>query len=280
MSVPFDSVGVVGLGVMGGSLVQALASLPEPPHVVGWSNDPEDLKSAMAGGFLNEAADSLDACVADVDVVVLAIPVDATCLVLGQLSNLARSDAVFHDVASMKAPVFQAAQEAGILDRWVGGHPMAGSEVSGFAGARPDLYRDARVWLVASEAAKEVRDRLAALWSAVGAAPEWTEAEAHDRLMAVASHLPQLTANALARIMESTGLSLDELGPGGRDTTRLAASGVDMWMKILAYAPDVLHKALRSLSKETEILADALEAGDLDHVRSLMETSRAWRQEP
>ena len=187
-----------------------------------------------------------------------------------------RPGALLSDVASLKEPVERAARAAGLEDRWVGSHPMAGSEGSGFDAGRADLYDGARVWLVADDAAGAARDRVAALWEAVGGRPAPTGAAEHDRLMALASHLPQLTANGLARVLDDAGVTRDALGPGGRDMTRLAASAPGMWTDLLAEAPAELPEALEALASELRAMADEVRAGRMDSVAERMERTGRW----
>ena len=277
---PFRSIGIVGLGVMGGSLAQALRRQDEDCDVVGWDHDPSDLEAAVNSGAISRQAASLEDAVATVELLVLAVPVQATCGLLGRLAPLLESDTVVHDVASLKAPVQAAVTEHGLQSRWVGGHPMCGSQASGFGAARPDLYDDARIWIVASEGAEAGARRVDSLWRSLGAHPQRTEAPAHDALMGLVSHLPQLTSNLLGQVLAEAGVSVADLGPGGRDATRLAGSSPDMWIAILEHAPKALPAALRRLGEEAARLADELEGEGLDGVRELMERSRAWRERP
>jgi len=276
---PFRSVGIVGLGVMGGSFAMALHRCGWTGDVVGWSVDDADLDAAERSGAISRRAGVLEEAFDGVDLIVLAVPLQVTCELLGRLAPVAASHVIVHDVASLKVPVGAAVAEHGLQSQWVGGHPMCGSEASGFQAARPELYDDARVWIVADETSEAGARRVESLWRELGAHPQRTDAMSHDALMAMASHLPQLTANVLAQILSDAGMSVSDLGPGGRDATRLAESSPEMWLDILAHAPVALPEALRRLGTEATRLADAVEQGDLDPVRDLLEQSRAWRQD-
>jgi prephenate dehydrogenase len=153
---------------------------------------------------------------------------------------------------------------------------MAGSEASGFPASRPDLFEGVPVWIVAEPSAEAHTARVEALWRSLGAVPVQTSAEAHDRLMALVSHLPQLTANSLAAALEDAGISADQLGPGGRDMTRLAASNPAMWAGLFEGAHPDLVRALRAMAGCFESMADALERGDVEVIASLMERTRSW----
>jgi prephenate dehydrogenase len=114
-------------------------------------------------------------------------------------------------------------------------------------------------------------------WAALGGVPARIGAREHDRLMAGASHLPQLTANALARVLEDRGVAVGDLGPGGLDMTRLAASDPGMWGDLLHDPPDSLGEGLTSLAMELQRLAGLLEERDLASLQATMARGAAWR---
>ena len=275
---PYERVAVLGLGVMGGSLARALAELDDPPHVLGWSPSPAERDAALEAGAIAEAAPGWHEAAAGADLVVIAAPLRASCALLVDVAAVTPPETTLSDVASLKAPLARAAAEAGVSERWIGSHPMAGSERSGFAASRSDLYRGARVWTVAAPRAVERAERVHALWRSVGARPEAIDADAHDALMARASHLPQLASNALATVMASAGIVPAQLGPGGRDATRLAASGPGLWRDLFEHASPELAEGLHALARAAEHIAGLLEAGDLDGLEELMRATRAWRQ--
>jgi prephenate dehydrogenase len=275
---PFGSVGILGLGVMGGSLARALAELPERPRVTGWSPKAAEREAARRAGVVHAAPETWREAVADIELLVLAVPLRASCDLLPEIVAATAPTATLSDVASLKAPLMRAVAAAKAESRWVGAHPMAGSEASGFGASSSSLYRGARVWTVASPAAQERVRRVHAFWRSLGARPAEIDAEEHDRLMSLASHLPQLTANALATVMMKAGIRPDQLGPGGLDTTRLAASSADLWKDLLAHAAPDLIRGLRELSGAAGRIADMLDRGDVEGVADMMRSTRAWRQ--
>ena len=274
----FQHVAVLGLGVMGGSFVRALADLDTPPRISAWSPDPADREAVVSAGVVPDAPTTWEEAVTNADLVLLAAPLTATCELLGRVARQAPSDSVVTDVASLKQPVSRAAIKAGLIDRWVGGHPMAGGEGSGFAASRADLYRGARVWLVADEIAANAARRVGALWQKLGAEPAPIDPESHDRLMALVSHLPQLAATSLASVLADFGISPRDLGPGGHDMTRLAGSSSEMWRDLLSHAPPDLAQALRALAATTTELADWVDGARLDDLTAEMDRTRTWRE--
>lgn len=275
---PFAGVALLGLGVMGGSLGRGLGALRRPPRRVGWSPEPAEGEAALAEGAIDAVAASVEEAVAGADVVVLAAPLAACVELIPRVLPVLGPDAVLTDVASLKGPVWVAVSRAGARARWVGSHPMCGSADSGFGASRPDLYRGARVWVVAPPEAGERAHAVEALWRAVGAHTVRIDSSAHDALMGFVSHLPQLASNALARTLEDAGVAAAALGPGGNDMTRLAGSSPEMWRDILAlsFTPP-LSDGLRTMADHLRALADALEARDVDAIAALMEATRAWK---
>lgn len=275
---PFGRIAIVGLGLVGGSLARALSALDDPPYVVGWSPDPHERGAATDAGAVSEAPEDRSAALSDAELVVLAAPPEPSRVLLPIVAREAPPTATISDVVSLKGPMAAAARASGLADRWVGCHPMAGGEASGFGASRADLFIGVRVWTVAERTAEERVPGVHRLWEAIGARPETTDAETHDRLMALASHLPQLVSSALANVMEGAGVERDELGPGGRDMTRLAGSSVNMWRDLLACAPSELSGGLRALAEASERLADRLDAGDVDAIVEEMERGALWSE--
>jgi prephenate dehydrogenase len=191
-----------------------------------------------------------------------------------------RPEAVVTDVASLKLPVMTAAADAGIQNRFVGSHPMAGSEGRGFGAARRGLFRDTRVWLTAEAGAEGAVERVEALWRLAGAEPLMIDPQVHDERMIAASHLPQVLSSLLAVVLESRGTPRSELGPGGRDMTRLAGSAIEMWLPLLRDSASGLEGILREFADRAEEAADALRDGDESFLVELFERAGAWEAKP
>ena len=275
---PFARVSILGLGVMGGSLARALRGRDAGPTVVGWSPDPAEVEAALDEGALHEAAPGPEAAAEAGDLVVLAAPLGACVTLMEAVAPHVVGPRVLTDVASLKAPLAEAASALVLEDRWVGCHPMCGSADSGFAASRADLFVDAKVWLCAHEQARHHLPALRRFWVALGAVTAPVAPRAHDGLMALVSHLPQLTANALAATLSAAGVESVELGPGARDMTRLAGSSPEVWRDILARAPAELPGHLRNTAHRLEELADLVGKGDTDALARWLGESRAWKR--
>jgi len=269
---------VIGLGVMGGSFARMLSATPAVPEVRGWCPDADERRAALDAGAVMAAPTDLRGALQDADLVVLATPLRAVCDLISEIAadSLAAGSTIM-DVSGLKEPVARAATAAGLGGRFVGTHPMTGSEASGFAASRPDLFDAALVWIVAEPEAGARTDRVEALWRSLGANPVRTSAVKHDRLMSLVSQLLQLTANSLAAVLDSAGVGPDHLGPGGRGMIRLAASNPEVWAELLAGAHADLVGGLRTLAGRLQHMADDLESGDVEAIVSLMEQTRTWR---
>lgn len=277
MTVP-SPIGIVGLGLMGGSLARALSRLPDPPELVAWSRSADDLELARDARVIRQVAASPEEVAESAALVVYAVPLGAILGMLDSHRTLWRPDAVITDVASLKEPLAERARASGVADRFVGSHPMTGGESSGFRAARADLYRDVPVWIARDTGSPTARAAVEALWEAVEARPEPCGAREHDQRMVWASHLPQLTANALARVLAAEGMTRFDLGPGGRDMTRLAGSSAAVWTDLLEAAAPAVSAALESLGRTIHDLAKDLDAGRIDEVAAVMDATRRWRE--
>jgi prephenate dehydrogenase len=243
------TVAVVGLGLIGGSIARALRAGGH--HVIGHDR-PAVLRAAAAAGALSEAAPSLRAAVAGADVVVLAASPRTNRRLLAEVARAARPGAVLTDVGGVKRGICADARRRR-LQRFVGGHPMAGRESSGFAASSADLFRG-RWWILTPEAATApaaVRT-VRALARATGArAVVMTPAE-HDRVVAFLSHVPQVLAWALLASARSDPVAARRMavaGPAFRDMTRLAASPRPLWREILRENRGEVRRALASLRR-------------------------------
>lgn len=276
---PFQSIAVVGFGLIGGSV--ALAVRDRWPSIrIAAVDTPAVLAHAAGSGAIDRAArDVTD--LADADLIVLAAPVEANLRLLKELSVCRGPHTVITDVGGTKRDIVAAAATLALpASVFVGGHPIGGAERGGFAFARPDLFRG-RPWLFTPEepASDETMARLVALARGVGARPSSMTAAEHDRLMAYLSHLPQLTASALMNVVghaaSAAGLRL--AGRGLVDTTRLAASPADIWRDVCAANADEIGAALDALIARLQELRAGLDQEKA--IDSVFADAGRWRAE-
>jgi len=221
-----ESIGIIGLGAIGGSLAWR-ATQAGVKRVSGYSRSTGDVIEALKRGAITDAADSPQAAARGAAFVVLAAPPSATLDLLDKAGTWLAPGAILSDVASIKVPVMERARAAGLDARFAGAHPLAGTHGSGFGAARPDLFRGAVVYVCPTGTLEgdSVARSVASFWEQVAEAqPVTIEAAAHDTQLAWTSHLPQAVASALAAALGARALGGVSFGPGGRDTTRLAAN--------------------------------------------------------
>ena len=270
-------VAVVGLGLMGGSLCRSLRRVAPASRILGVDRSSIEGTRALESGAIDLYDPDGSESVAAADLVVYATPLGATLGLLAEHGVLLRPDTLLTDVVSLKAPILRGAGLSGLGSRFVGAHPVCGGEGSGFDAGRDDLFEGATVWLCASdEASADARAGVEGFWTALGGVTHWAEPEEHDRRMAWVSHLPQLVANALAGALDAAGCTRGELGPGGRDMTRLAGSNPEIWRDLLHASAPVTGLGLTSVANGLNVLADLLARRDVDRIAEFMERTRRW----
>ena len=197
--------GIVGLGLIGGSIGLALRNRTAVDSVVGFDVDPRAVTGALECGAVGTGAESLEDAAAGVDLVVVATPVDLIPGVLDRISSYVAPGAIVTDAGSVKTEVV-AAGELSLGAAFVGGHPMSGSERHGIDAANADLFEDAW-WIVTptTATASKTYSTVTSMVSALGARPVALDPATHDALVARLSHLPQLTASALVDVALSGG---------------------------------------------------------------------------
>ena len=275
-----SSLAVIGLGAIGGSLAWQ-SRLAGVARVVGYSPNPAEGVQALKASAITELADTPVRAVRGAELVVLAVPPQATLDLLEPIALALDAGAFLTDVCSIKAPVVQRAVAAGIGDRFAGSHPLAGTHESGFAAALPERLRGCVVYICETGAAEGHRAArlVAGFWEAtLEASPVFIGAEAHDRQLAWTSHLPQALAFALAKVLADQQLGGVSFGSGAKDTLRLAASNPDMWVDILRYNRDPIDAALARTAEGLAELRRLIAEGDPAALKHYLETARSFRQ--
>lgn len=267
---PPAAIGIVGLGLVGGSLARDLAAAGW--RVQGTDSDPHTEDAAIEAGVVEGPIET-----AGLDVLVLAVPVRAVPGWLHRLGPALGARTVVTDVGSTMRSAIEAAEAAGLDARFAGSHPMAGDHRSGWTASRRRLFVDATVWVCPTAGTTAgTLDQVEGLWHAVGARPRRIDADEHDRLVARASHVPQVAATALATVLARDGVGPELLGAGGRDMTRLATSDPDMWADILVDNGDRVGPALDALLDALSRFRRAVRDLDDATIRSLLAAGRAW----
>jgi prephenate dehydrogenase len=259
----FQRIGIIGVGLIGGSLGLAVKRSDPRIHIVGVGRDPERLKIAQQMGAIDGWQIEAAADLGDRDLVVLATPVEHILSSLRTLGSRLRSGALVTDVGSTKRHICNEAWECLPSNvEFVGGHPVAGREVAGVENSLADLFEGAAYVLCPKLDAPACNlQRLSALVEALGARPWIMSPEKHDRAAAWLSHVPQLLATALANLSSKEELGI--AGSGFRDMVRLAGSPYSVWESILGTNCDNVDRALKEFIECLERMRSALREGSL-----------------
>jgi len=254
---------VVGTGLIGASAALAARRVGEVEIVAGWDEDPEVLEAAAERDAI-EPASSLADALDDAELALVAVPVAGLPRVVQDVLDAAPADCTVTDVGSTKGSVCAA---VGDDPRFVGGHPICGAEARGPGSASADLFEGATWFLTPLAATEPGRYRAAHAFAvALGARPVAIDPAAHDRLVAVTSHLPHALANVLLNQAGSARVEghdpLSAAGGSLRDMTRIAGANPRIWVDIFLENREELQGALGEHRRRVEQLESALASGD------------------
>jgi prephenate dehydrogenase len=275
---------ILGTGLIGGSFALALRKYTTDIRIAGWDRA-EALREARSRQIIDDAHHGdLAPALRGADLIYIALPIGATLDLLPDIARLAPGHALITDACSTKVRITESAAELfsdGPI--FLGGHPMAGKEVSGVAHADADLFRGSTYALIADseqnpasaaepESADSPQDpRIAAflkILEKIGARPFWLGADQHDYAVGLASHLPQLAAVALGSFLydrlDENGLPITLAGPGLRDSLRLAGSPYNTWRDIVLTNKEMLSAALDLFARRLDDLRDKLGSRELE----------------
>jgi prephenate dehydrogenase len=288
---------ILGTGLIGGSFALALKKYADDLQITGWDRN-ETAQAAQASGAIDHAHHGdLSNAIRAADLVYIALPIGVTLDLLPEIAKHAAPQALITDACSTKVRIVTAAAElfpAASSQLFLGGHPMAGREVSGIANADADLFHGQSYALITTPAGsvgaglqtgittgaagtsttplQPNRDpRITAflkLLEKIGARPLWLGAQQHDYAVGLASHLPQLTAVALASFLydrlDENGLPITLAGPGLRDSLRLAGSPYAIWRDIILTNREILSAELDLFARRLDDLRDRLNSRELE----------------
>ncbi len=277
----FNTVGILGVGLIGGSLGMALRRAGAAGHVIGIGRDKGRLLHALDLGALDEVSLSLAEVAHRLDLLVLCTPVGIMAeMVLPALDHF-KQGVLITDAGSTKAEVVHRMEEC-LKGKayFVGSHPMAGSEKTGAANGSATLYHGATcVVTPTANSNPDAVTKVSHLWESVGGKVVFLTPEEHDVLVARTSHLPHLAAVAivLAVLGEKNDKVKDLLGEGFRDTTRVAAGDPVMWRDICLDNAKEINETLGRFEEEIHRLREAVSKGDAAGLMELLTRAQKAR---
>ena len=274
---------ILGVGMIGGSFALALKSKDAVTEVVGFGRSAERLQIAHDLGVIDRFSCELEEVIVGSDVVLLAMPIDASKRIFSSLAPLLQPGVVITDAGSVKQQVVDAACAVlgQALPSFVPGHPVAGKEKSGVVAADARLFEAHRVVLTPiPQTDRKALETVRGLWSATGAEVIEMDPADHDRLLAMTSHLPHAVAYALVNLLSEQQASerFFPLAAGGfYDLTRIASSDPVMWRDIFLNNPAALTDSIESYITVLKHIRDLIRAGNGEELEAIFKRAKQTR---
>ena len=282
--------GFIGLGLIGGSIARALKRSCPQVRIMAYMRTRSKLEQAKADGIVDVILDGIDETLSQCDLIFLCTPVEYNAQYLRAIRPYLKDGALITDVGSTKMSIHEEILRQGLADRFVGGHPMAGSEKTGYENSSDHLLENAYYIVTPPEGVSEVLPlpeqpenvrRILAVAEAIGAIPMVLDYREHDRVVAAISHLPHLVASSLVNLVKDSDTpvgTMKQVAAGGfKDITRIASSSPEMWEQICMTntvpIADILERYIASLN---QVLAQ-IKGRNSGGIYRLFETSRDYR---
>ena len=268
-----QSIAIVGVGLIGGSIAAAVRKRFPECKVIGIGRNQERLKLATARGLLTEWSDQIShATIPDRTLGIVCLPVDQ---IAGAVRQLLDADCeLVTDAGSVKASVYAALDDVA-AGRFVGSHPIAGSEHTGFENSDADLFVNRMCVVTPVKATPIDTERIVAFWKSIGSTVQQMSPDEHDRVLALTSHLPHVVAAVMSGCVATELLPFT--GTGFRDTTRIAAGSASLWTSILLGNATHCVESIDAAERLLQKFRDAITAGDALTLDSLLESSAQRR---
>lgn len=273
----WEQIAILGVGLIGGSVGQAVRHRALAGRVVGIGRSSESLELARQLGAIDEGSTDLASAVRESSLIIIATPVDRIIEQVEAIRNFAPPSALVTDAGSTKRVIVEALSK----DRsngacFIGSHPLAGSEKSGVQAASPDLLVGKTVVVTPTKQSPANRvEELCQFWQLLGARTQLMSAEQHDHILARTSHGPHCLASALAAATPTEHLTL--AASGWRDTTRIASGDAELWTEILKQNSHAVVEALDAVQLKLQDLIEAIRQGDWQVVTSLLKEGKEHR---
>lgn len=278
-----EKLAIIGVGLIGSSLALALREAGEVNQVIGYGRNRTNLEKGVEIGVLDSFGNTIEETVKDADVVVVAVPLGAMAEVFVQLSSAVKPDVVITDVGSAKTSVVSVASTGlkHLMNRFVPGHPIAGTEKSGVEAGFASLYRNRRVILTPDENTdKDAIQVVEQMWRDCGALLELTDVKHHDKVLAATSHLPHMLAYALVHHLSNLNdhEEIFRYASGGfRDFTRIASSDPVMWRDVCLSNGDALVELIEQYQQELEQISNAIRTDNAEELLRLFGRAKSER---
>lgn len=274
--------GFIGFGLIGGSIAKGLKRDNPRTKIMAYMRTVSKLEQAKRDGVVDLVLDGIDGRLSECDIIFLCTPVEFNADYLKKIRPLLKDGAFITDVGSTKLSIHEQVKELQMEDVFVGGHPMAGSEKTGYENATDHLLENAYYIITpTARSRKEDVERLTAVAGAIRAIPVVLDYREHDSIVAAVSHLPHLVASSLVNLVrenDTPGERMKQLAAGGfKDITRIASASPVMWEQICMTnrgpIADILEKYIASL----QTILEQVKASDSDAIFRLFDESKTYR---
>lgn len=276
------TVGFVGLGLIGGSIAKAIKAFHPEIQIMAYMRTTDTLIEAANEGTVDIACTAVDGQFSACDCIFLCAPVSTNAGYLEALKPVIKEDCILTDVGSTKTDIHERVIELGLEKHFIGGHPMAGSEKTGYANAKPHLIENAYYIITPSaRVPKEIVDAFVPFIASLKALPLVLDYRQHDFITASVSHLPHLIASSLVNLvhqLDGEEELMKRIAAGGfKDITRIASSSPEMWQQICITNKSNLIRVLDCYVEQLTAVREQLEKEDADSLYRFFEASRDYR---
>lgn len=268
------TVAIVGVGLMGGSMGLAAQDRLNVERVIGYSRSGRTLQKAMDVGAITDIASNLEEAVAEADICFVATPVRSVLDIVRKILSASGPECIVTDMGSTKSSLMDAI-EPSEEKRFIGGHPVCGSETAGVENARGDLFVKATYFLTPGEGVDPSNyEKLHGFINGVGAVSTAIDPDSHDRIMALVSHMPHVLANSAVNQVGGANLdgreALFSAGPSFRDITRIAGSNPKVWTDIFMENRHWLSEVLKEHQQSIGRIIEALDNADEEFLTEMI----------
>ena len=286
-----QTIAFIGLGLIGGSIARRLKRFSPEIKIMAYMRTRAKLEQAKADGVVDVILDGIDEKLRECDVIFLCTPVDYNAQYLALIKPFLKEEAMITDVGSTKTSIHKEVTRLGMDRFFVGGHPMAGSEKTGYEHSNDHLLENAYYIVtpsfMESDSTKEAEenrsrcDRLVGIAKAIGAIPMVLDYHEHDKVVAAVSHLPHIVASSLVNLVKDSDNAqgtMKQVAAGGfKDITRIASASPEMWEQICVTNSGPIARMLEDYIASLTQILDQVKAASHPALHRLFEDSRAYR---
>ncbi len=274
-------VGFIGLGLIGGSIAKAIRRIFPTSEILGFDVDQNASSLALSDGTLTRNVTAIED-MNDCDYIFLCAPVHYNIAYLPILKRIMKPTCILTDVGSVKSDIYRAIEDNQLTDFFIGGHPMVGSERSGYDAAYDRLIENAYYFVTPSTTVAQTKvEEFKTFLEDLGAIPIIYSPQKHDEITAYISHIPHVIASCLVNLVagkEDANGMLKQLAAGGfKDITRIASSNPVVWEHILLSNPEHVTAGLRTFIAQLEGMISAIESDNAREIYSFFDTAKDYR---